>query len=317
MKTEYLKYLIAISKERTMADAAEKLFLTPQALSMAIKKLEQELNMKLLYRFPNGVILSENGEWLVGLASKFFYEIEERQRLHQDYTAYKDIEPKGHELLAVNNLGICSSRLVDVVCDLSQQYPEFDVELIERPRCTVENMVLNEDVDFGFVFRTKYNGKFIDKLPDELSFHPLQSGELIIQAAAHLNLSKNDSVLLRKIAKQKFCSYGADDSTNNTGQLLDLLNCKDTVYNLFSSYSQYVSNILSGKYLGISVALDDPTSCANYIDGAKNIRLQDDIVVFFGIIRKKDKPYSDNMKFIFNKILQAYNLTMDELTADL
>ena len=92
---------------------------------------------------------------------------------------------------------------------------------------------------------------------------------------------------------------------------------KDWLFRTGRRFYSSLRNVLSGKYLGISVALDDPTSCANYIDGAKNIRLQDDIVVFFGIIRKKDKPYSDNMKFIFNKILQTYNLTMDELTADL
>ena len=65
MNSDQLKYLIAIGKEKTMADAAEKLFVTPQALSIAVKKLEEELQMPLLSRSSTGTTLTENGSWLV------------------------------------------------------------------------------------------------------------------------------------------------------------------------------------------------------------------------------------------------------------
>jgi hypothetical protein len=35
------------------------------------------------------------------------------------------------------------------------------------------------------------------------------------------------------------------------------------------------------------------------------------------MIRKKDKPFSNNMQYVFKEILEAYNLTKNDLTADL
>jgi hypothetical protein len=316
MKTESLKYLIAISKERTMADAAEKLFLTPQALSMAIKKLEQELNMKLLYRFPNGVVLSENGEWLVELASHFFDNIDRRMAEYADYLTDHDIEPKGKAVIAVNSLGVTTIKLTDVVCAINQKFPDFEIEIVEQPREEIEKMVLEDRVDFGFVFRTKYNGKFIDELPNTINFNPLQSGELIIQAAPHLNLSKNDNIFLRKIAKQKTCSYAPDKAGNNVEMLYKMLNC-ETEHHIVCSYAQYVANVSSGKYLGLSVKLDDSAQYANPVEGTKLLHVQDNVDLYFGLIRKKGKPFSTNMQYLFKEILEAYNLTKNDLTADL
>ena len=69
MNTDHLKYLIAIGKTKSMSQASESLFITPQALSFAIRKLEEELGMPLLIRSSSGTELTENGQWLVNLSS--------------------------------------------------------------------------------------------------------------------------------------------------------------------------------------------------------------------------------------------------------
>ena len=43
MNTEQMKYLIEVSQHNSMTAASEKLFMTSQALSIAIKKMEDEL----------------------------------------------------------------------------------------------------------------------------------------------------------------------------------------------------------------------------------------------------------------------------------
>jgi len=316
MNVEHLKYLIAIGKERTMADAAEKLFVTPQALSMAIKKLENELNMKLLYRFPNGVMLSENGEWLAELSQKFFDDIEKRKKEYADYIDEKEFAPTGKAELAVNSMGITSSKLTDMICNIYQKYPHFDIDIVEQPRYEVEQSVIEEKSEFGFIYRTKLNGHYIDELHEELSFHPLQMGSLIVQAAPHLQLAKMNNVFFKKIAKNKFCSYNPDKEVNNTMMLLKLLNCGEIDYSVMSSFSQYKTAVTSGKYLSLSLKMSEEPYCANYIEGMKMIFLQDNISCYFGIIRKKKKPLSNNMKYIFTEVLNMYNLNWSDLTAE-
>ena len=70
MRTEQLQYLIEISKHKSMNIASQKLHISPQALSTAMKGLEKELNMQLLERTTMGVSLTEDGEKLKEIAFK-------------------------------------------------------------------------------------------------------------------------------------------------------------------------------------------------------------------------------------------------------
>ena len=82
MNTNQLEYLIEISKHKSMSAASEKLHMSPQALSMSIKKLEEELGFPLLIRSFKGITLTSDGEWLVHEAESFLSKISERQQLH-------------------------------------------------------------------------------------------------------------------------------------------------------------------------------------------------------------------------------------------
>ena len=50
MNTQQLEYVIAISEEKSLSKAADRLLVTQPALSQQIKKLEQELGTKLFRR---------------------------------------------------------------------------------------------------------------------------------------------------------------------------------------------------------------------------------------------------------------------------
>lgn len=68
MKKESLYYLVEISKSSSMNIAAEQLFISQPALSMSIKKLENELGVQLLERTSSGVVLTQIGEKIVDIA---------------------------------------------------------------------------------------------------------------------------------------------------------------------------------------------------------------------------------------------------------
>ena len=61
MYLEQLDYFVAIVDLRSMSKAGEMLFVTHQNMSRAIKQLEKELSVKLLYRNRNGVFPTEEG----------------------------------------------------------------------------------------------------------------------------------------------------------------------------------------------------------------------------------------------------------------
>ena len=62
MRLEQLEYLCEIAKRKSMNLASNKLYVSQQTLSTAIKNLEKELDTKLLERTYHGVFPTEIGQ---------------------------------------------------------------------------------------------------------------------------------------------------------------------------------------------------------------------------------------------------------------
>ena len=77
MRLESFEYLVALSRHASMSAASRELHVTPQALSVAIGRLERELGMKLVRTDNQGTRLNENGRYLVAKTQMFFDAIAE------------------------------------------------------------------------------------------------------------------------------------------------------------------------------------------------------------------------------------------------
>ena len=60
-----LKYIVAVAREKHFGRAAEACFVSQPTLSVAIKKLEEELDVKLFERSANEVTVTPLGEEIV------------------------------------------------------------------------------------------------------------------------------------------------------------------------------------------------------------------------------------------------------------
>ncbi len=70
-----LKYIVALARERHFGRAAEKCFVSQPTLSVAVKKLEEELGVILFERSPQEVRLTPVGERIVAQAEKVLGEV--------------------------------------------------------------------------------------------------------------------------------------------------------------------------------------------------------------------------------------------------
>jgi DNA-binding transcriptional LysR family regulator len=70
MEIQHLYYFVTTCALGNFAKAAEVCYISPQGISMAIKRLENELNCKLIERYPKGITLTECGEFLLPIAEK-------------------------------------------------------------------------------------------------------------------------------------------------------------------------------------------------------------------------------------------------------
>ncbi|MDR1425327.1 MAG: hydrogen peroxide-inducible genes activator [Azoarcus sp.] len=75
MTLTYLRYLVALAHERHFGHAAEKCHVSQPTLSVAIKKVEEELGIQLFERSPSEVKVTETGRRIVAQAEKVLVEV--------------------------------------------------------------------------------------------------------------------------------------------------------------------------------------------------------------------------------------------------
>lgn len=70
MSLQSMEYVIAISEEKSLSRAAERLLISQAALSQHVKKLETELDAKLFQRQHGHLVLTDAGRVYVNGARK-------------------------------------------------------------------------------------------------------------------------------------------------------------------------------------------------------------------------------------------------------
>jgi LysR family transcriptional regulator, hydrogen peroxide-inducible genes activator len=85
-----LRYIVAVARERHFGRAAESCFVSQPTLSVAVKKLEEELGVALFERGPGEVTVTPAGEKIV----------EQAQRVLEEAARIKDLAAAGRDPLA-------------------------------------------------------------------------------------------------------------------------------------------------------------------------------------------------------------------------
>src|SRR5204862_7694390 len=85
-----LPYIVAVARERHFGHAAEATFVSQPTLSVAVKKLEEELGVALFERGPGEVTVTPAGQKIV----------EQAQRVLEEASRIKDLAAAGRDPLA-------------------------------------------------------------------------------------------------------------------------------------------------------------------------------------------------------------------------
>ena len=188
-----LKYIVAVARERHFGKAAEACYVSQPTLSVAVKKLEEELDVKLFERSANEVSVTALGETIVRQA----------QSVLEQAAAIKEIAKRGKNPLAgALTLGVIYTispyllpALVRQVIEHTPEMPlmlqeNFTVKLLEMLRTgEIDCAILAEPFpDAGLALAPLYDEPFMAAVP---THHPLAS-----QASVTSEQLKNETMLL-------------------------------------------------------------------------------------------------------------------------
>ena len=188
-----LKYIVAVARERHFGKAAEACYVSQPTLSVAVKKLEEELDVKLFERSASEVTVTPLGEEIVRQA----------QSVLEQAANIKDIAKRGKDPLAGSlKLGVIYTiapyLLPDLVRQVIKRTPQmplmlqenFTVKLLEMLRTgEIDCAILAEPFpDTGLASAPLYDEPFLAAVP---SNHPLAA-----RSSVSSDELKNETMLL-------------------------------------------------------------------------------------------------------------------------
>jgi len=165
-----LKYIVAVARERHFGRAAEACFVSQPTLSVAIKKLEEELGTQIFERGSHEISVTPSGERIVSQA----------QRVLDEAARVKEIARQGRDpLVGPLRLGVIYTigpyLLPGLVRQLLKDAPEMPLLLTENFTVKLMELLRNGEIDVaimalplpqtGLALQAVYDEPFIVAMP--------------------------------------------------------------------------------------------------------------------------------------------------------
>jgi len=190
-----LRYVVAVARERHFGRAAEACFVSQPTLSVAIKKLEEELDVKLFERGANEVSVTPLGEAIVRQA----------QAVIEQAQAIKEIAKRGKDPLSGPlKLGIIYTigpyLLPELVRNAIDKTPQMPLMLQENFTVKLLEMLRTGDLDCAIM---------AEPFPDAgLAIAPLYDEPFMIAVPKGHALAKRKAIAAEELKKETMLLLG-------------------------------------------------------------------------------------------------------------
>jgi DNA-binding transcriptional LysR family regulator len=214
------KYLRALVEHGNFSNAARALFISQPYLSKFIKKLEDELGIKLINRSGTPITLTYAGERYLAYMDKidetYLNMINEMQSINK--------MKKGRLKLGINPV-LGSHTLYNLLPQFMSVYPGIEIALVEETSNNIEQSLLQREIDIclnmlpifhpDIVYERLYEENILLVVPKGHQYYHLELGNCIADFPLNtLSLTSEKFILvkeghgsLRRITDEFFYKY--------------------------------------------------------------------------------------------------------------
>ncbi len=190
-----LRYIVAVAREKHFGRAAEACFVSQPTLSVAIKKLEEELDVKLFERGANEVSVTPLGEEIVRQA----------QSVIEQAAGIKEIAKRGKDPVSGPlRLGVIYTigpyLLPDLVKQAIERVPQMPLMLQENFTVKLLDMLRTGELDCAII---------AEPFPDAgLAVAPLYDEPFMVAVPTSHPLAKRKSISAEELKKETMLLLG-------------------------------------------------------------------------------------------------------------
>ena len=286
MKTDNMRYIVEVSKYKSINRAAQELFINQQQLSKIIHACETDLGTTIFKRTNKGISLTPDGEEIVDEFKKIIEIYDDLKKRQKKQTA------KTGTLHILSEANIWSGYGW-LIRGFAAEYPNISISVKNMSsRKIIEYLHDNDGV--GLFFTTNKVLEEID-LGENLFLTPTTSGKIMVYADAKSPyLQKYKTLSLSTLSKLPLINYKP-------------YSCQPTIMELIFSQNNIAPNIkyevsdrqIFNDLLQKSGCMFFGLKRPSYIDRESigEIRLRDNVLCTSGIVQKLNDPNPINKLF--------------------
>jgi DNA-binding transcriptional LysR family regulator len=189
-----LESFLHVAEERSFSRAAEKMLRTQPAISISIKRLEEELGESLFDRSSKSGTLTEAGKILHSYAQRMINLRDEA------LSAVGELRGMNRGRLSIGaNESTSLYLLPPLLLEYRRQFPQIKIEVFRNISERISSEVLERNLDFGFLS--------FDPMHPALQSMEVFRDELVFVVYPRHRLAKRESVTVRELGEERFVAH--------------------------------------------------------------------------------------------------------------
>lgn len=217
MDLAQLEIFLSIAEEKSFSRAAEKMLRTQPALSIAIKRLEEELGETLFDRSSKSGTLTEAGKILYSYAQKM---INLRDEARESISELRGMF-RGRLTIGANE-STSLYVLPSLLLEYRKRHPQIKIEVYRNVSEKIPLEVVERNLDFGFLS--------YDPMHPSLQSIEVHRDELVLVVPPKHYLAKRKQVTVKELGEEQFVAHNV--KTPARDRIFDLFKQHRTPLNI-------------------------------------------------------------------------------------
>ena len=194
MELTQLEFFITVVEEGSFSKAAERVYRTQPAVSIAIRRLEEEIGAPLFERSQKTPTLTEAGELVYDYAQRI---LALRDQARETVAELRSLQ-RGRVRIGANE-STSLYLLPHLILDYRAQHPNVKVEIFRQVSERLPREVLDRNVDFALLA--------FEPVDSDLESFPILQDELVLIMHPEHPLAQRESVKVEELGKESFLAH--------------------------------------------------------------------------------------------------------------
>src|ERR1044071_3219828 len=193
MELHSLQVFLTVATEKSFSRAAEKLFRTQPAISLAVQRLEQELGEKLIDRSGKDLILTDAGRNVIDYARRF-------QSLQQEMdNSLAELRDNSAGRLTIGANESTALYLLRHIERYRELYPKIKVQIRRSLSSKIPNELLDGNLELGMIS--------YDPGDERLQSKVIYTDALAFVVSPKHRLANRRSVSITELGEENFIAH--------------------------------------------------------------------------------------------------------------